>query len=363
MVVSLLGSEIRCFYESLRGFESSRLVLHSLALSQEEESHLKNSRAHYLLHPEEFVDERLVELGSDYQTANQNPVRIEVRRTPGMPGAAQIAARGIPDPYRDAVILRIHAMEEFQHRPLQIKKSGQMSLEVNVRGVDKALPIRYLITHWEQILQKIDYQRTEVFDARPFRTWIATDGDGTLYAKPKMDRLPLFQESPALGSVIDYLSKGGIFLLISGNGLDRTLLRVKDALPLRVRCQFLISANGGADLGYFNSRGDFQHFPDYVPLALVEIENSSFGSHDGIYLGDDGALEGNDFSAFHYIGPERSFLVGAKAEASMAHLVGGFEFGTARILKAVSERIGTQAGPVFSSDNLNFFIRQGRGGE
>lgn len=360
-IILLIGNEIRSFYEYLRNPRVQSPYARPGFCRQVRASSLDDLAAMFSRCPGQLTDSFLVNLGADHRTAGQNPVRIEVRKTAGFTGAAQIAVRGIPDPYRDIALERIRRADFFEKRPLKIKKSGQMSMEVNVAGVDKALPIRHFLRHLDLILEKANYQAGERFDARLFRTWIGVDGDGTLYAKPRNDCFPTLADSPAAPEVVNYLAQGGIVLLLSGNSLERTVLRVEGALPLGLRKQFFISANGGADFGCFNQEGIFQTDPEYASQALFLLKEPRENYHDGIYLGDDISSDGNDYPAFDYVGPGRSVFVGESGKENGAGwVVGGYEAGTARLISAVGGAMSDLAGPLFSTDNIESFVRQSR---
>lgn len=361
-VVSLLGNEIRYFYSSLTlPFESSLEMSGDLETTNKILLSVRPVRDHFINQPDDFNDENLVDRGSDFRTAHQNSVRIEVRRTSGISGAAQIAARGIPDFFRDKALSRIRNADVFQSVRLVIKSSGKMSLEVNVQGVNKALPIRYFLKNWSALLDQIQYQPSRNFDANLFKTWVAADGDGTLYGAPQVDLLPKLTESPAYHPLENYLSRGGIFLLISGNSLERTIDRVQNSLPVSLRKQFLISANGGADFGYFDTGGNFKIFSDYISSALTENSEQVFEIHDGIYIGDDGSLEGNDFAAYKYLGVERSFLVGKPMIPNTYVCVK--EHGvhsTAMLLTTLVSMMNSPQEPLFSGKNRDNFLEQVR---
>ena len=135
-----------------------------------------------------------------------------------------------------------------------MKLAGTSSIEFNVDGVDKSLPIRFLQGAFEDVLKEMNYQPGPHIDSHKSKTVIAADGDGTIYDGPRVGFLPALAESPVKDALCAYLQAGGIFMLVSGNDLNRSFKRLVDALPKEVYCRVLVAANGGAELVYVNPR-------------------------------------------------------------------------------------------------------------
>ncbi len=98
---------------------------------------------------------------------------------------------------------------------------------------------------------------------------IAADGDGTIYDGPRVGILTDFGRKPGQATPLcAYLQAGGIFMLVSGNDLNRSFKRLVDALPKEVYCRVLVAANGGAELVYVNSKGQAVPVSGYRKQAL-----------------------------------------------------------------------------------------------
>ena len=191
-----------------------------------------------------------------------------------------------------------------------MKLAGTSSIEFNVDGVDKSLPIRFLQGAFEDVLKEMNYQPGARIDSRKSKTVIAADGDGTIYDGPRVGCLPTLAESPVKEVLIAYLQAGGIFMLVSGNDLNRTFKRLVDVLPKEVYCRVLVAANGGAELVYVNSKGQAVPVSGYRKQALdLAQEKSQQQVLDMFYIGDDGSKEGNDYPAFKAVGFKHSVLV------------------------------------------------------
>jgi hypothetical protein len=262
--------------------------------------------------PKDFSDDKLVVYGADTATAIDYPVRIEVRGETSE-GAAQMVAKGIWGPKRAEVAARIAQQCKELGFGMHLKLAGMSSIEFNVDGVDKSLPIRFLQGAFEDVLKEMDYQPGAHIDSRRSKTIIAADGDGTIYDGPRVGLLPTLAESPVRDALCAYLQAGGIFMLVSGNDFNRTFKRLVDALPKEVYCRVLVAANGGAELVYVNSKGQAVPVSGYRNQALDLAQDKSH-QHvlDMVYIGDDGSKEGNDYPAFKAVGFKHSVLVAPK---------------------------------------------------
>ena len=259
--------------------------------------------------PSDFLDDKIVAYGIDTVAANNHPVRIEVRgQTPE--GAAQMVAKGIWGPKRSKAASEIAQKCKERGFGIHLKLAGTSSIEFNVDGVDKSLPIHFLQGAFERVLKEMNYQPGTRIDSRQTKTVIAADGDGTVYDGPHVGVLPTLAESPVKDVLVAYLQAGGIFMLISGNDLNRSFKRIVDALPKEVYCRVLVAANGGAELVYVNSKGQAVPVPGYRKQALdLAQDKSHHPALDMVYIGDDGSMEGNDYPAFEAIGSKYSVLV------------------------------------------------------
>jgi hypothetical protein len=263
----------------------------------------------YKDNPKDFSDEKLIIYGTDTFKAIDYPVRIEVRgRT--QEGAAQIVAKGIWGPKRELAAKMIAQQCHGHKIGIHLKLAGTSSIEFNIDGVDKSLPIHFLQSSFEHVLKEMNYQPGSHIDSRETRTVIAADGDATVYDGPRVGILPTLAESPVRDALIAYLKAGGIFMLVSGNDIDRSFKRIVDSLPKDVYCRVLVAANGGAELVYVNPEGKSLPVTIYRKKAL-DLAHDSLHQEalDIVYIGDDGSKEGNDYPAFNAVGVDRSVLV------------------------------------------------------
>jgi len=259
--------------------------------------------------PLDFSDDNLITYGADAVEAINYPVRIEVRgRTPE--GAAQMVAKGIWGPKREAAAAIIGQKCKELGLGIHLKLAGTSSIEFNIEGVDKSTPIFFLKGAFEDVLKEMNYRPGSHIDSRQTKTVIAADGDGTVYDGPRVGFLPTLAESPVKDVLCAYLQAGGIFMLISGNDLNRSFKRIVDALPKEVYCRVLVAANGGAELVYVNPEGKAVPVTGYRKQALYLAQDISH-QHilDMVYIGDDGSKEGNDYSAFKAMGFKNAVLV------------------------------------------------------
>ncbi len=288
--------------------------------------------------PLNFSDEKLVAYGADTVAAIDYPVRIEVRGAT-QEGAGQMVAKGIWGPKRVEITARIAQKCKELGLGMHLKLAGTSSIEFNVDGVDKSLPIRFLQGDFEDVLKEMNYQPGAHIDSFKSKTVIAADGDGTIYDGPRVGFLPTLAESPAKDVLCAYLQAGGIFMLVSGNDLNRTFKRLVDALPKEVYCRVLVAANGGAELVYVNSKGQAVPVSGYRKQALGLARDKSH-QHvlDMVYIGDDGSKEGNDYPAFKAVGFKHSVLVAPEFLADYdpgleSGYVGGLLQGTKKFLE------------------------------
>lgn len=288
--------------------------------------------------PANFSDDKLVAYGADTAAAIDYPVRIEVRDAT-QEGAAQMVAKGIWGPKRAEIAVQIAQKCKERELGIHLKLAGTSSIEFNVEGVDKSLPIRFLQGAFEDVLKEMNYQPGARIDSYVSKTVIAADGDGTIYDGPRVGFLPTLAESPVRDTLCAYLQAGGIFMLVSGNDLNRTFKRLVDALPKEVYCRILVAANGGAQLVYVNAKGQAIPVSGYRKQAL-DLARDKSHQHvlDMFYIGDDGSKEGNDYPAFKAVGFKHSVLVapGFLAEYDpglKSGYVGGLLRGTKKFLK------------------------------
>ena len=285
--------------------------------------------------PSGFTDDKIVAYGADTVAAINHPVRIEVRGvTPE--GAAQMVAKGIWGPRRAQAAAAM--AQSCKGLGIHLKLAGTSSIEFNVEGVDKSLPIRFLQGAFDDVLREMKYQPGAHIDSRQARTVIAADGDGTVYDGPRVGLLPRLIESPVKDALCAYLEAGGVFMLVSGNDLNRSFKRIVDALPKDIYCRVLVAANGGADLVYVNEEGKAVPISGYRKKALDLSQDKSHQEVlDMVYIGDDGAREGNDYCAFQTVGFTHSVLVAAEFlpeydPALKSSYVGGLLEGTRQYL-------------------------------
>lgn len=336
--------------------DNNRKTLHNMEPAIKEQAGLFHD------HPELFANEHLVRYGENYAQAIAHPVRIEVRRVRELAGVAQIAARGIYGPFRTVVIeyLKAHVSPQKYYARL----SGNASFEINIKGVNKALPLRYLSVRWDDVLSECGYRAGQFIDAAKTRTLIAADGDGTTWDSPQDGRAPTLLESPVHAPLLTYLRHGGIYLVISGNHLDRTIHRVQEHIPAEIRPQMLIAANGGANLVRFVPSGEACEVGGYHTAALEIIGQAVPEMKlDVIYLGDDGRQSGNDREAFEAVGADRSILVANQTPADIIPFladktIGGLTLGTRRVLEFVNRQVQDHPhNKIFTQANIRELVR------
>lgn len=290
--------------------------------------------------PRSFSNGRLLAYGSNTASATNHPVRIEVRGKT-KEGAGQMVAKGIWGFKRAQAAREIFQKCKELKLGIHLKLAGTSSIEFNVDGVDKSLPIRFLQRAFDDVLKEMDYQPGSHIDSRISKIVIAADGDGTIYDGPRVGSLPTLAESPVRDALCAYLQAGGIFMLVSGNDISRTFKRLVPLLPPQVTGRVLIAANGGAELVYVNTKGQAVPVSTYRKHALEIIHDKSRRYHDVnmVYIGDDGSKEGNDYPAFKAVGFKHSVLVAREFLASYDPalkpcFVGGLLQGTKKYLES-----------------------------
>ena len=291
--------------------------------------------------PEAYSTDALVSYGEFYKEAIHHPVRIEVRRRE-TGDITQIAARGVIGHFRAIVLKEIEDAQHLSQEDIELRISGHGSFEANMRGVNKALPIRYLTHKLDGVLNLMDYQPGYQIDVRSSRTLIAADGDGTTFATPNLDGAPTVKESETYSALLAYLESGGVYIILSGNKLERTAERMSDGIPLHLKKRIIIVADGGALMGIFDDQGRIKEVEDYVVSGRAALDwKQKRNFLDMIYLGDDGRQSGNDLDAFEETGWDRSILVADLKTndiiPSLEHRqVGGLTRGTRAVLDQMS---------------------------
>jgi len=324
-IIQLSGDAIREF------------LAHADASQFKGEAHHAISAFH--ANPSDFTDDKLIAYGSDIITAIDHPVRIELRGKTPQGSAAQMVAKGIWGPKRTQAKSQINQKCQELGFSIFLKLAGTSSIEFNVPGVDKSLPIHYLQGAFEEVLQEMNYQPGEKINSLKTRIVIAADGDDTIYSGPRVGSLPTLADSPVKEPLLDYLRAGGVFMLVSGNDINRTFKRIIDTLTPEVYCRVLIAANGGAELVHINAKGHATPISNYKKHALDWAQALTPKHHlDMFYIGDDGSKEGNDYPAFKTVGFKHSVLVAKKFLSDYdpglePAYIGGLLQGTAKFMQ------------------------------
>lgn len=369
-LVNIAGNEIRTFLqylaESTKHSNLSRVDNNQTILSQVEPA-IVDKVKHFISDPEAFSDQELVAKGKDFNKAIAHPIRIEVRTLPNIEGAAQIAVRGISRRFRKPAVERMKTTDLLRSDSFYVRMSGSASFEINRVGVDKALGINYLRHKWEAILKTIKYKPGDRLDCRKTQTVVCADGDGTTFAGPSLSKAPTIKGSRAYDEIVKYLAAGGIYVIISGNHLQRTISRVKGFVPDEYISRLMIIANGGANMVYFDQRGEVWELTDYRERGLDCLAaNAQLADLDMIYIGDDGRQAGNDREAFEAVGADRSILVAkAKTDDIIPFLsdrhVGGLEAGTQKVMEFINAYIEQKPKQqVFAAENLSKLVQKSR---
>ncbi len=294
VIIQLAGQEIRQFLSSAKPEDFRGEAKSAIALYQ------KDSNL--------FTDKHLIEYGTNIEKAIDHPMRIEVRHITSY-GAAQVVAKGVwGAPLRQEVIKRIREELKTYDKDIEVRLAGTSSFEFNVKGINKSSSIRFLRYAWGDVLDQMKYTAGPYIDSRKTNTIIAADGDGTIYDGPKAGHdLPTMAKSPARDALIAWLEAGGIFMLNSGNELQRNVLRIKDGIPAHLFNRILVSGNGGADLVCFDEAQQPVFVRRFNDFAIHKLDPKY--TLDIVYLGDDGSQDGNDWAAFKEVGFERAVLV------------------------------------------------------
>ncbi len=294
IIIHLSGEEIRLFLSAAKPDDFRGEAKSAIKLYQKD--------------PHLFSDKHLLEYGSNIEQAINHPMRIEIRHTTNH-GAAQVVAKGIwGATLRQEVINKIRAELAKVDKHIEVRLAGTSSFEFNVKGVNKSCSIRFLRHTWPDVLTQMNYTEGPFIDSRKTNTIIVADGDGTIYDGPKAGHtLPTMAKSSAREALIGWLEAGGVFMLNSGNELERNVFRLKDGLSAHLFNRILVAGNGGADLVCFDTNQKPVWVNGFRDLALSD----EVGKYilDIVYIGDDGSEDGNDWAAFKEVGPERSVLV------------------------------------------------------
>ncbi len=309
--------------------------------------------------PMEFTDQSLISKGANIQMAHQYPVRIELRGVNHL-GAAQVVAKGVWGVQREDLVDVIRRDLQAKGKKLLVRTAGSSSFEFNRYGVDKSLPLRYLRVAWSSVLEQMRYTPGSSINALATRTVIAADGDGTIYDGPKTTFLPMLKDSVVFDPLMEYLRAGGVFMLVSGNDINRTFKRLTEGLPKEFYGRVLLSANGGADLVTIDANGSPVFDQRYRMHALSLAQSASqFPNLDIVYIGDDGSPNGNDRAAFETVGYDRCVLVAPTFDITFEPFlipvyVGNTMEGTRRYLLQVNKSIAKRAHQPVFANNIEF---------
>ena len=313
----------------------------------------------YQENPLNFSDHALIAMGAHIDSAHQHPVRIELRGVNYL-GAAQVVAKGVWGAKREEVVEGLRQDLKRQGIRVLVRTAGSSSFEFNQLGVDKSLPLNYLRVALSRVLEQMKYAPGSLIDASKTRTVIASDGDGTVYDGPRTTHVPTLKESPVFNGLLTYLKAGGIFMLVSGNDVNRTFKRLIDGLPPEFYNRVLLSANGGADLVTIDDQGNpifDQHYRTHALALSTQAKKQA--PLDIVYIGDDGSPNGNDRAAFETVGFDRCVLVADTFEKVFEPLllpvyVGKTVMGTKQYLDIMNEWIAKHPHQPVFNNNLHF---------
>lgn len=255
---------------------------------------------------------------------------------------------------------------------LETRAAGRSTFEFGIVGVAKDLPFHYLAysDHFSQALDQMGYVPGSDFDARAYKTAVITDADGTIWEAPVPGESPEARHlgnSPAKNAILNYLRKGGVLIINSGNDPERVIKKVfygipegeKEALLSRI----LVAASGGAALCKINPDRSYEEIRGYREEAL-KYKEVPIDSLDVIYLGDDHKKDGNDWDAFEAAGFERSICVSSALKTEIphelqSHQVTGKEKATQRIFESISKKFNSRE-PLFSEETIKAVIGESR---
>jgi len=124
------------------------------------------------------------------------------------------------------------------------------------------------------------YDSQEAALSHKYVDTIVADGDGTVYGPPvygsSIVRLPQLNESPTYAPIIGWIRSGQVedsftrlFILITGNELQRTKQRFVKHIPKDARRAVVYVANGGAVLYYHDIKGKRYEDLNYRMNALA----------------------------------------------------------------------------------------------
>jgi|GEM_PF-7064486 len=253
-----------------------------------------------------------------------------------------------------------------------VREGGISSLEINLRGVDKSLPIDFLSRHFDDVLAEIGYTPGPLIDARKTRTVVLTDGDGTIYGEPgAWDPLVNnMTNSEAREPLIQYLEAGGVYVLVSGNEVERTRQRlIMDGagIPRHLWNRILVVVEGSAIMHAIAENGNFYEIESYRNKALSEsFQAGETGTLDAIYAGDKESPNSNDAPGFIRINliddVNRAVMVSKNPPSELSgRFLGGNQKGTGAFLAAAVEEAERNPGqPLFTDEKLNGIIERAR---
>jgi len=369
LIIQSAADEIRSFLGFIHNPKDGSAyssVASKAALLADLSRDMRKCASQFAKDPDIYSTEAMLKMGKGLETAIKNFIRIEVRKTRGVAGAAQVVAKGIEGDFRIAAMKALRKRQGLGEQDIAIKFAGRSSIEFNVRGVNKALPFKFLRRHWDDVLEMMEYAPGTCLDARLTRTAMAADGDGTIYGGPTLTTLPTLRESPVKEALNEFLTLGGIFILVSGNDLQRSAVRLTKGLDKKNLHRCLLVGNGAASMVVLGKKGRLQEVEDYRRKALRYLKDTNkTDALDVIYIGDDGHRHGNDMDAFMEVGLKRSFVAGNARESVHDSLrvqfVPGAMAGVKKLIKALNGTIRSRKKSlVFSDTALKEILRKAR---
>jgi len=367
-IVKASGHEIREFFSFLNNPQKASAygsLKNKDQAFQKISQSLKETAIKFENFPQQFSDECLVENGKNIKQAIGYYARIELRRSGQDSGVAQVAVRGVEGEFREVALSRLRP--GVQPHGIDIKLSGKASFEFNVVGVNKALPFIYLNHRLKHVLEYMGYTPGSCLNSFKTETVLAADGDGTTYESPSWDRLPLLSESPVLKPLIDFLSLGGVYMIISGNDLGRTKERVDGAIPRDLKNRVILAANGAATMAIYDKDNSLKEVEDYRENAINYSRRPPLKAKtDVVYIGDDGRNHGNDIDGFKAVGFKRSVLVGDWSEDTLIGLkegwIPGFVASTTKVVSTIVDMVRNRQknSILFSDENVATMIARAK---